>query len=206
MSIRATRRLAIESAPVERTIEVVPYDPAWPAQFAVLRDRIAGALGELCVGIEHVGSTSIPGLAAKPIIDIDVVISSRLKFVEVRDSLADLGYVHRGNLEIPGREAFQRPAGTAPHHLYVCSVDTPNLHDHLILRDTLRARPDLRDRYAAIKREMAAAHPHDIDAYIDGKGPVIEEIMAIGRAIATFEDFQPAGAWLSRSSHHGDNR
>jgi GrpB-like predicted nucleotidyltransferase (UPF0157 family) len=126
-------------------------------------------------------------------------------FPAVRDALGDLGYTHRGNLEIPGREAFQRPPDTFPHHLYVCSVDTPNLHDHLILRDTLRARPDLRDRYAAVKREMAALHPHDIDAYIDGKGPLIAEIMAVGRAAATFEDFQPADGWLTRSSHHGDN-
>lgn len=189
-----------------RTIEVVPYDEAWPARFAEIRALVAAALGELCIGIEHVGSTSVPGLWAKPIIDLDVVISSRQVFPAVRDTLAALGYAHRGNLEIPGREAFQRPEGTFPHHLYVCSVDTPNLHDHLLLRDTLRARADLRERYAAVKREMAALHPHDIDAYIDGKGPVIEEIMAIGRAIATFEDFQPAGAWLSRSSHHGDNR
>lgn len=187
------------------TIEVVPYDEAWPLRFAEIRDRVAAALGDLCVGIEHVGSTSVPGLWAKPIIDLDVVISSRQLFPTVREQLAGLGYAHRGNLEIPGREAFQRPAGTFPHHLYVCSVDTPNLHDHLLLRDTLRARLDLRDSYAAVKREMAALHPHDIDAYIDGKGPVIEEIMAIGRAAATFEDFQPEEGWTTRSAHHGDN-
>lgn len=188
-----------------RTIEVVPYDEAWPARFAEIHALVAAALGDLCVGIEHVGSTSVPGLWAKPIIDIDVVVSSRQVFPAVRDSLAGCGYAHRGNLEIPGREAFQRPDGTIPHHLYVCSVDTPNLHDHLLLRDTLRARPDLRERYAAAKREMALLHPHDIDAYIDGKGPVIEEIMAIGRAAATFEDFQPADGWMTRSAHHGDN-
>lgn len=188
-----------------RVVQVVPYDSSWPRQFAEIRDRVIAALGGLCIGVEHVGSTSVPGLCAKPIIDLDVVISSRLRFPEVRDRLATLGYVHRGNLDIPGREAFQRPEDTVPHHLYVCSVDTPNLHDHLILRDTLRARPDLRDRYAAVKREMAALHPNDIDQYIDGKGPVIQEIMAIGRAAATYEDFQPAEAWLTRSAHHGDN-
>lgn len=190
---------------MSRTIEVVSYDPSWPVQFAEIRMRVGAALGDLCIGVEHVGSTSVPGLWAKPIIDVDVVISSRLLFPAVRERLESLGYAHRGNLEIPGREAFQRPEGTHPHHLYVCSVDTPNLHDHLLLRDALRARPDLRDRYAAVKREMAALHPDDIDAYIDGKGPVIEEIMAVGRASATFEDFQPADGWLTRSAHHGDN-
>ncbi len=188
-----------------RKIEVVPYDEGWPARFEEIREGLKSVLAGLCIGIEHVGSTSVPGLWAKPIIDIDVVISSRLMFPEVRDRLGTAGYAHRGNLEIPGREAFQRPEGTYPHHLYVCSVDTPNLHDHLVLRDTLRARPDFRNRYAAIKREMAALHPDDIDAYIDGKGPLIEEIMAAGRAAATFDDFQPADGWATRSAHHGDN-
>lgn len=186
-------------------IEVVPYDPAWPRQFEAIRERLLAAAGHICIGIEHVGSTSVPGLDAKPVIDIDIVISSRLLFPAVRDSLHGAGYTHRGNLEIPGREAFQRPADAYPHHLYVCSVDTPNLHDHMVLRDTLRDRPDLRDRYSAIKREMAARHPHDIDAYIDGKGPLIAEIMAVGRAAATFQDFQPAESWPTRSAQHGTN-
>jgi GrpB-like predicted nucleotidyltransferase (UPF0157 family) len=187
-----------------RTIEVVPYDDAWPRQFEEIRKQLLPFVGHLCVGIEHVGSTSVPGLAAKPIIDLDIIISTRMVFPAVRDALHEAGYAHRGNLEIPGREAFLQPAGVARHNLYVCSVDTPNLHDHLILRDTLRARPDLRDRYAEVKREMARLHPHDIDSYIDGKGPLIEEIMAAGRAAATFEDFQPAERWLNRSEHHGN--
>lgn len=205
LSIRAPAGAGIRSFAVLRTIEVVPYNEAWPARFEEIRGQVAAGLGGLCVGIEHVGSTSVPGLWAKPIIDLDVVISSRQLFPAVRDRLAALGYLHRGNLEIPGREAFQRPDGTFPHHLYVCSVDTPNLHDHLLLRDTLRSRPDLRDRYAAVKREMALLHRHDIDAYIDGKGQVIEEIMAIGRATGTFADFQPDDGWTTRSAHHGDN-
>ena len=87
-----------------------------------------------------------------------------------------------------------QPAGLPRHQLYVCSVDTPGLHDHLVLRDMLRARPDLRDRYAATKREMARMHPHDIDAYIDGKGGIIAEIMALARAQTSFEHFQPGPA------------
>ncbi|MEO8538920.1 MAG: GrpB family protein [bacterium] len=188
-----------------RTIEVVEYDPDWPDWFRRIRTALLPSLESLCVGIEHVGSTSVPGLAAKPIIDIDVVISSRSLFPAVRDALASIGYVHRGNLEIPGREAFERPSGGLPHHLYVCSVDTPNLHNHLVLRDTLRARADLRERYAAVKRQLAVTHRDDVDGYVDAKGPVIEEIMAIGRAAATFEDFQPAESWQSRSDHHGTN-
>lgn len=181
-----------------RKIEVVPYDATWPSLFEALRERIAGALGTLCIGIEHVGSTSVPGLAAKPIIDIDVVISSRLQFPAVRDALHEVGYAHRGNLEIPGRESFLAPPNLHPHHLYVCSVDAPGLHDHLVLRDMLRLRPDLRDRYAATKREMARLHPHDIDAYLDGKTAIIEEVMRLARSQATFDHFQPGPAARTR--------
>lgn len=183
-----------------RTIDVLPYDPAWPREFERIRERLLSVVGGLCIGIEHVGSTSVPGLAAKPIVDIDVVISSRLVFPAVRSALHEAGYVHRGNLEIPGRESFLAPAHTFPHHLYVCSVDTPNLHDHLILRDMLRARPALRDRYADAKRQAARQHPHDIDAYIDGKSGVIAEIMAFARAESSFEHFQPGPAPAPRSS------
>ncbi len=177
-----------------RTIEVVPYDPAWPAEFDALKAGLLEVIGGLCTGIEHVGSTSVAGLAAKPIIDIDVVISSRLVFPAVREALHDAGYAHRGNLEIPGRESFLQPPKSFPHHLYVCSVDTPGLSDHLVLRDMLRARPDLRDRYADTKREMARLHPHDIDAYIDGKGGVIAEVMALARAQSSVDHFQPGPA------------
>lgn len=177
-----------------RTIEVVPYDPAWPAEFDALKAGLLEVIGGLCTGIEHVGSTSVAGLAAKSIIDIDVVISSRLVFPAVREALHDAGYAHRGNLEIPGRESFLQPPKLFPHHLYVCSVDTPGLSDHLVLRDMLRARPDLRDRYADTKREMARLHPHDIDAYIDGKGGVIAEVMALARAQSSVDHFQPGPA------------
>jgi GrpB-like predicted nucleotidyltransferase (UPF0157 family) len=122
----------------------------------------------------------------------------------VRDALEGAGWLHRGNLEIPGREAFRQPPEMVRHNLYVCSVDTANLHDHLLVRDTLRSRPDLRDRYAGVKQELAHLHPHDIDSYIDGKDGIIAEIMAAGRAAATFEDFQPAERWLNRSEHHGN--
>jgi GrpB-like predicted nucleotidyltransferase (UPF0157 family) len=177
-----------------RTIEVVPYDPAWAATFESLRERLATVVGGRCIGIEHVGSTSVPGLAAKPVIDIDIVISSRVVFPAVREALHEAGYSHRGNLEIPGREAFLQPPKLPRHNLYVCSVDAPGLHDHLVLRDMLRTRPDLCQRYAATKREMARLHPHDIDAYIDGKAAVIAEIMALARAQTSFEHFQPGPA------------
>lgn len=108
-------------------VEIVDYDPQWPATFCQLRDRIAAVLGPLAIRIEHVGSTAVPGLAAKPIIDLDVVIGSRINLPAVISRLGALGYDHEGDLGIPGREAFITPPGAPAHHLYVCAADSLNL-------------------------------------------------------------------------------
>ena len=105
-------------------IEVVEYDYSWQEQFQQYASNLDIVLDKLAMSIEHIGSTSVVGLAAKPIIDIDVVISSRLHLKEVIEKLNSIDYVHQGNLGIPGREAFFSPEGTRRHHVYVCSVDT----------------------------------------------------------------------------------
>jgi GrpB-like predicted nucleotidyltransferase (UPF0157 family) len=92
-------------------VVIVDYDPSWPATFEQLRDRLAATLGRLAVAIEHVGSTAVPGLAAKPIIDLDVVIADRIDLPAVIQRLRTLGYLHEGDLGVPGREAFTTPAG-----------------------------------------------------------------------------------------------
>ena len=173
-----------------RTIVITDYDPAWPEAFGRLEEGLRGALGGYIVGVEHVGSTSVPGLAAKPVIDLDVVISSRVVFPGVRERLASLGYTHRGNLGLPGREAFGPPGGER-HHLYVCSVDTPNLHNHLLLRDYLRAHAEVAAAYGTLKRELARRHPHDVDAYIEGKTDFIERALEQARSTYGFDAFQP---------------
>src|SRR5271168_241502 len=99
---------------------VVDYDLQWAEVFAELRSTLAAALGGLAVAIEHVGSTAVPGLPAKPIIDIDVVVPSPAKVPEAIARLATIGYVHQGDLGIAGREAFASPPNTPAHHLYVC--------------------------------------------------------------------------------------
>ncbi|SEK63125.1 GrpB family protein [Nonomuraea pusilla] len=109
-------------------IEIVPYDRRWHEMFAAIRDLIAHILGSLAQRIEHVGSTAAPGLPAKPIIDIDVVINTRDDLPAVIKNLRLLGHHHEGNGNISGREAFTSPADTPSHHLYVCAVDTRNSH------------------------------------------------------------------------------
>jgi len=158
-------------SPVQRAepVVIVPYDSAWPATFARLRDRLAAALGELAAGIEHIGSTAVPGLDAKPIVDIDVVMRRCADLGDVLRALAELGYEHLGDLGIVGREAF-RPAPELPrHHLYVCAAGAAPLQAHLTLRDVLRGDPQLAAEYAALKRELSERFRDDRDAYAEGK-------------------------------------
>lgn len=152
------------------------YDPTWPDRFAALAGRVQAALGDLVLRVEHVGSTAVAGLAAKPIIDLDVVISGK-DLAETTRRLARLGYVHEGDLGITGRDAFRWPAGLERHHLYVVSEDAAELGRHLAFRDALRADARLRDDYAALKRSLATQHPYDITAYTEGKGAFIMAIL-----------------------------
>lgn len=146
-------------------VTVVAYDPAWPERFERLRARVWPAVADVAVAIEHVGSTSVPGLAAKPVIDLDVVVRSRADLPLAVGRLTALGYDHRGDLGIEGREAFRAPAGSPAHHLYVCRADAPSLANHLALRDHLRRHPERAAAYGRWKVELARAFPDDPDAY-----------------------------------------
>ena len=161
-------------------VVVLPYDAAWRLDFAKIRDELAEALGKLALRIEHVGSTSVPGLSAKPIIDIDVVIRDYAVFDKVVAALGTVGYRHEGNLGIVGREAFKYDGKEhlRNHHLYVCTEDSPELRRHLAFRDYLRTNPDAVKEYSRIKEEAAALYPYDIDGYIAHKSPLIERIYA----------------------------
>lgn len=159
-------------------VEIADYDPRWPGTFAALRDRIAGAVGPLVQRIEHVGSTAVPFLAAKPIIDLDVVITTHADLAEVITRLGALGYQHEGDLGITGRDAFTSPAATPAHHLYVCTADSRELARHLAFRDYLRAHPAQARAYAELKRSLAARFRSDRDAYSRSKTTFIEQALA----------------------------
>jgi GrpB-like predicted nucleotidyltransferase (UPF0157 family) len=153
------------------------YDSSWPIAFSKLATRVKSALGSLAVTIEHIGSTSVPDLAAKPIIDLDVVLASPTDLPEAIRLLGRIGYIHEGDLGIAGREAFCSPAGEPSHHLYVLSAGATELRRHLAFRDALRADNDLRDRYAALKRSLAHAHKDDRDSYTEAKSAFINSIV-----------------------------
>ncbi len=138
------------------------------------------ALGDLAVRIEHVGSTAVPGLAAKPVIDMDVVVASRAEVPMAIERLSRLGYLHQGDMGVAGREAFLAPWDAVRHHLYLCAEDNLQLQLHLQLRDYLRTHPAAAQEYAALKRTLAERYEHDREAYTEAKTEMVEELL--GRA------------------------
>lgn len=165
----------------EKPIVVEPYDPKWAQEFGRIRDFLSSHLGELTVGIHHVGSTSVAGLAAKPIIDLDIEIESMGVFPALLTRLERLGYSHKGDYGIPGREVIKRDRADdfMQYHMYVCPSDSPELKRHLVFRDYLRSHPAAVREYGELKRGLAAEHGNDIDAYIDGKTRFIETILRL---------------------------
>jgi GrpB-like predicted nucleotidyltransferase (UPF0157 family) len=161
----------------KRTIEVVDYDPVWPALFEQLRARVWKAVEPCAVSVEHIGSTSVPGLAAKPIVDITVIVAAQGDVRVAIERVAAVGYVHQGNLGVEGREAFQSPRGLPAHNLYVCPRNSLGLENHLAVRDYLRTHAHAARSYGDLKKRLAGQFRHDIDGYVAGKTDAILEIL-----------------------------
>jgi GrpB-like predicted nucleotidyltransferase (UPF0157 family) len=161
---------------------VVPYDPHWPAVFAVLRARADEALTGIDHVTEHVGSTAVPGLAAKPIIDISVVVPAAAVVGPAVGALARAGWRPEGELGVAGREALAPPAGLAYHHMYVVIAGSGAHRDHVDLRDFLRSQPAEAARYAQLKYSLAALLPTDRTAYAEGKAEMIGQFLRQARA------------------------
>ena len=160
---------------------VADYDPAWPGVFERLRDRLDAALAGVPHVTEHVGSTAVRGLAAKPIIDVDVVVTDETAVVRAVRALTAAGWQHEGDLGIKGREAFLPPSDAAYHHLYLVVAGSRPHRDHIDLRDFLRAHPAHAARYAALKRQLAVLLETDRDAYVRGKEDMITEFLRMSR-------------------------
>ena len=161
-----------------KKVIVLPYDAAWKSAFEAIRAEIQTALGDLMLGIEHVGSTSVKGMSAKPCIDIDVVIRDYSVFDAVVQKLDAIGYIHEGDLGIKDREAFKytdKPH-LMLHHLYVCPQDSEELRRHITFRDFLRRTPEAVRKYSLVKEKAAALFPDEIEQYIAFKAPCIEEL------------------------------
>jgi GrpB-like predicted nucleotidyltransferase (UPF0157 family) len=164
---------------VSGVIEVAEYDPAWPQRFDQLRREYAGAMADAgvpVVAIEHVGSTAVPGLAAKPVIDCDIVVAEP-DVPAASAVLAGLGFTPLGELGIPLRWAFKEPRRLARTNTYVVVEGSLSLRNHLAVRDILRGDSDLRERYAAAKRRVGATAAN-IDDYGRGKNAMVQQILA----------------------------
>jgi GrpB-like predicted nucleotidyltransferase (UPF0157 family) len=151
-------------------IRIVEYDPDWPALADAEVRAITQGLGGVAVQVEHVGSTAVPGLAAKPILDLQLSV----EVIEPRERYAGplerLGYLFVPAPESPDYHLFAKPPERPrTHHLHVCAAGSEHEFRHIAVRDFLRAHPDEAARYAGLKREVAARHPQDRLAYIEGK-------------------------------------
>ncbi len=156
---------------------IVDPDPAWAARFAEERARIAAVLGPVAHSIEHIGSTSVPGLAAKPIVDVLVTVEDITAEEDYLAPLLGAGYVLR--TREPGHRLVRTPALDV--HVHVLEADDPAAEAYLELRDRLRRSPEDRTWYEAVKRELAARDWPDMNAYSDAKTSVIEAIRARAR-------------------------
>ena len=157
---------------------VLPYDTAWKTAFEEIKKELEEAIGDLIIGIQHVGSTVVEGLSAKPCIDIDVIIRDYSIFDAVVCKLKTIGYIHEGDLGIKDREAFKysdKPH-LLNHHLYVCPQYSEELHRHITFRDFLRSNPEAVKKYSLSKETAAQLFPDSIDQYIEYKSPCIEEL------------------------------
>lgn len=166
-----------DSVPERRfEITVVAYDPAWPAAFADEARQLRDILGDNAVRIFHIGSTSVPGLMAKPVIDILPVVRDLVRLDQCVERMAALGYEAKGEYGIPGRRFFYKGGAHRTHHLHAFQyANTEHILRHVAFRDYLRSHPGVVADYAILKAQLAKRHPHDIEAYCDGKDGFVKQ-------------------------------
>ena len=168
-------------------IEIVPYDPQWPRDFEIERDRIQAALGSLALRIDHNGSTAVPGLAAKPVIDIQVSVASLRQLDACASRLAALGYIHVPHGDDDVCPFFHRPASWPhTHHVHLVQAGGDEERRTLLFRDYLCAHPQEGRHYEDLKRQLAASHGgadrDSREAYAIAKTAFIERCIAAGAA------------------------
>ncbi len=162
-------------------VRLVDYDDRWPRLFAAEERRIRDHCGTLALRLEHIGGTSIPGMCAKPILDI---VAGRSGGASIEDYVAALersDYVYRGERGLPGRDYFRRGEPRA-YHLHLVEDGGALWSDYIVFRDYLRAHTDVAREFGVLKRALAARFAHDREAYTNAKGPHVDEILRLARA------------------------
>ncbi len=170
-----------------KKLKIVDHDPRWQIIFQDLKEIYQEHLGDMILGVEHVGSTAVPGLCAKPCLDVDVVIEDYSKFQAVKERLSEIGYRHQGDLGITGREAFKRVDEKVPwdgsnskkmaHHLYVCPKNSEELERHIAFRDYLKENSDIKKEYGELKKRLVSKYRRDRAAYTEAKTKFIETLL-----------------------------
>jgi len=156
---------------------IVPYDEQWPKLFAELGGRLRGVLGGVAMRIDHVGSTAVPGLAAKPIVDVQVSVASFEPLDAYRVPLERAGYIFRAGNPDRTKRYFREPAGERRTHIHVRRAGSWSEQSTLLFRDYLRTHPEDAARYALTKRALADSHGDDRVGYTDAKAPFISDVM-----------------------------
>lgn len=162
------------------TVRVVSYHPDWPLHFDRARQELERALGARALSIHHVGSTGVPGLSAKPVLDLLVGVADLGYALGLVDAVESLGYRFHPGEPSPDRHYFRRwaRAGVRTHHLSLAEETSSHYVETLAFRDALREDPDLADDYGRLKAGLAETHPHDRKAYLAGKVDFIARVLA----------------------------
>ncbi len=167
---------------MKKNIEVVPYSPEWPKMFASEAELIKQALGNNCITVHHIGSTSVPNLSAKPIIDILPVVKDIQEVDKATKALESLGYEAKGEYGIAFRRYFQKGKNARTHNVHVYQEGDPEINRYLKFRDWMRSHPDDAEKYAKLKEGLAAKFPEDILQYCNGKDAFVASIVSGKRA------------------------
>lgn len=159
-------------------VYISAYDPAWPGRYRAEANRIRSVLAGELVAIHHIGSTSVPGLKAKPVIDIMPVVRDIRRVDDCHGAMTALGYEAMGEMGIPGRRYFRKGGDHRTHQVHVFEEGSAHVDRHLAFRDYLRQQPELAARYAELKEDLARRFPRDIEAYSAGKNEWIKAVEA----------------------------
>ncbi|MBF2028290.1 MAG: GrpB family protein [Oscillatoriales cyanobacterium C42_A2020_001] len=157
-------------------VEVISPDPAWQEEFQKESQQLAWAMGENIVAIHHIGSTAIPGIYAKPVIDFLIEVKSIVKTDEQNGAMTTIGYEAMGEFGLPGRRYFRKKLSPEirTHNVHTYEVGSPEITRHLAFRDYMIAHPDDAQQYSELKRQLAKQYPHDIEGYMDGKDEFVK--------------------------------
>lgn len=159
-----------------RKVEVIPYDEAWVSMFEEEAHHLHEIFGSEILHIYHIGSTSVKGLKAKPIIDMMPVVKDIHRVNAFNSEMVTVGYEPKGNNGISGRRYFQKGGDHRTHHVHIYESGNPEIERHLAFRDYLRSHPEAVQQYGHLKEELAQRFPYDIESYIKGKEQLVLEI------------------------------